>query len=134
MEEQLLTEVTEVDMAEFQDVVERLRSTPVIREPFPHLDIRGLFSPSYFDEVMRELPPLSDDSFQRAGYAGHNVGLDLIDFPTASPGTTVHFPEDSMVFRRVLEGARGYGYILRKERAEALFRLNLESFKSRWGG
>jgi len=53
---------------EFAVVLHKLRSAPIIYHPFPHIEIDGLFTASFYDALMANLPPA--ENYARVTYAG----------------------------------------------------------------
>ena len=53
---------------EFSAALGRIADAPIRHEPFPHIVVEPLFSPRFYRELMRELPPSTE--YRRQPYAG----------------------------------------------------------------
>jgi len=77
---------------EYERVLGRIRESPVVYEPFPHIEVPELLSDEFYAALMAELPPVSE--YKPAAYAGTAPTYDVLDTESFNTSTPVEVPEE----------------------------------------
>jgi len=77
---------------EFERILGRIRESPVLYEPFPHIEVPELLSDEFYAALMAELPPIKE--YKPASYAGTAPTYDVLDTESFNTATPVRFPEE----------------------------------------
>jgi hypothetical protein len=77
---------------EFVRVLGRIQESPVVYEPFPHIEVHPLLSDDFYAALMAELPPVSE--YKAAAYAGTAPTYEVLDTESFNTSTPVEVPEE----------------------------------------